>query len=275
MITHTLFLPIIFVTSFTVTTAANPLAVGKGMTMAWQYHDQYGQYIDQFNANAYLNWLYKPSPGVTKTQHIPMVWDPNTADYVMARPYYLSNTEVVVLFNECDAADGSQCVATPEQAAQKTRELQAAFPHVKYWVSPSTHCNEDNIEWNCHYDWLRDYMAACADCQIDAINGHHYDWGSPWPGRYCSFNRMRQHLDHFKSFGLPVWITEYGCITNSESERLRVYQEWDEYFEQDDQILASYPWTLYVPPEWDWWAWSNMVNEDGSLTALGTYYGLH
>jgi hypothetical protein len=189
----------------------------------------------------------------------------------MARPHYLSDTEVVVLFNECDAADGSQCVATPEQAAQKTLELQQAFPHVKYWVSPSTHCDRDNIWWNCHYDWLRRYMDACTNCRIDIINAQHY--GFEYNG--CDRRQMERHFDHFKSFGLPIWVTEYGCVTDDEAMRLRVYREWDEYFREDDQILASYPWTLYVPPEWGEWAWSNMVNEDGSLTPLGEWYQLN
>lgn len=254
-----IFLPIILLAALN-----NPITVGQGVTLVHQYDNEYGQYVSQFGGGAYINWLMKPSPGVFQTPHIPMVWCLSQAEQAIANPELLSNAEIVLLFNEPGTT--GQCDITPEQAAEVTLQLQATFPNIQYWGSPSTVCNEYNLPDGCDPDWLDEYLELCQGCKIDFIQAHHYDGF----GSSCSYSKMVAHLETFKSYGLPIWVTEFGCITPNEQQRLQAYEDWSTYFEADPQILAWFPWTVHV--DWPGWSQGNFVNDNGELTSLGKLY---
>jgi hypothetical protein len=269
VITHTLFLPIIFATSIVVTS----LEVGKGASIPWQLNE-FGPAVDELNASMYYNWHYRPTPGVVNTDHWPMAWCLPTARHLINHPEYLTDTKVLLLFNEPDAGD-LQCQATPEEAAQVTLELQQTFPHIQYWISPAIHCDWENISGNCAYDdWMRDYLVACEGCQIDALAGHHYDW---WP---CSTAKMLRHLERFKAYGFDVIISEYGCITDDRWLQVDRYNEWTEIFRNDPRVVAWMPWTTYSSGFGDFDKCSFIEPtglDDASyrLTPLGEWYQLN
>jgi hypothetical protein len=182
-----------------------------------------------------------------------------------------TDTDVLLLFNEPDAGS-LQCEATPEEAAQVTLELQRAFPHIKKWVSPAIHCDWENISGNCAYDdYMRDYLAACQGCQIDALAGHHYDW---WP---CSTAKMLRHLERFKAYGFDVIISEYGCITDDDRLQVERYNEWTQIYRDDPKVVAWMPWTTISQGFGDFDKCSmiqpDLLQSSGyRLTALGEWY---
>ena len=90
--------------------------------------------------------------------------------------------------------------------------------------------------------YLQNFMNACTDCGIQAINIHWYDTSS--------------NVDYFKSyvqqahnqFGLPVWITEFGTTDGNDQAFLTEVLPWLDsqsyvqkyaYFMAKDGVLLS------------------------------------
>jgi hypothetical protein len=214
--------------------------------------------LDVMKVNCYYTWGLTPAPN-TSAQFIPMIRDFGMADKVLANPTLLAGQDVVMLFNECDACvNCGQCVGTPEQAAAKTLQLQAALPG-RQWIAPAVH------NWGSP-GWIDEYMAACQDCQIDAIAIHYYSW---YP---CQTDDFIAYVESFKRFGQQLWLTEYGCLAADPAYRLRYYRDW--YCQAEAMGAGTImPWVENVPSDWPyWWRWGNFANEDNTLTELGQWY---
>ena len=255
-----IFLPIILSTVMTTTIQArpvDPLALGKCMSLPLP--DRVAN-LEALNVDCFYTWHYRYVGPETEAQFIPMVWGMSQGEAVLADPDLLDDSEIVLLFNECDAPNESQCIATPQEAAEMTLRLQAAFPD-RLWGSPAVH------NWGVDQQWLDKYMQACDGCKIDFIAVHYYSW-SP-----CDSKDFRNYVRSFKRFDRPIWLTEYGCLSPNVAERVSYYQDWYDIASRDRDIIAVFPWTEGLPVDWPYWTrWGIFVNNDNTLTELGEWY---
>lgn len=232
------------------------IALGKCISLP---HDNRVKNLNKLGVNCFYNWHYK-HPGYHIPIHfIPMVRTESMAHQLLNNIDYASNYHIWLLFNECDAPlTAGQCKMIPEQAADITRQLQNKFPEVQYWVAPAVH----NFGRD---DWLDEYLRYCTDCQIDGLAIHYYGYLS------CDTQDFINYLNSFKRFNKPIWMTEYGCI--KETDYLRYYQEWTNILEANPDVLAWFPWTEYVPDDWMGAVWAkNFVDINNNLTPLGEWY---
>jgi hypothetical protein len=110
---------------------------------------------------------------------------------------------------------------------------------------------------------------------VDAIALHSYT---------CYGRYLKDHLDLYRPFGKPLWLTEFACSDASTPERLDAsgqmayMREAVPLLEQDPDV-AYYAWFSYFGDEWEEAIWegtngdAGLVNPDGSLSELGALYG--
>lgn len=215
--------------------------------------------LEQLNVDCFYTWRLPSELPPAGIKRIAMVWNLGLAERVLNEPAILDGYDIILLFNECDDTGGGQCIATPQQAAQMTLKLQAAFPN-RLWGSPAVH------NWG-QSGWLDSYLQACNNCQIDFLAIHYYDW------QPCRTNEFLDYVNSFKHYGKPIWLTEYGCLSPNPAYRLSYYREWYQLAKADDDILAIFPWTEGLPESWpDWWRWGIFVDNNNKLTELGQWY---
>ncbi|CAE7497109.1 asl1, partial [Symbiodinium sp. CCMP2456] len=59
--------------------------------------------------------------------------------------------------------------------------------------------------------WLRDFFEACQGCKVDAVAFHTYT---------CHGKYLKDHIEQYKVFGKPLWLTEFACSEAASRERL-------------------------------------------------------
>ncbi len=176
----------------------------------------YGQHSDADlrSLSAGIGWWYNWSPRPEGTlsagaaalvEFVPMIWggsfDPATlAAQVPASAKYL------LTFNEPNF--GTQSNLTPQQAAAlwpkveafaKSRGLKIVSPGLNY-------CGGNCINTN-PFDWLDQFFAACANCQVDYVAAHWYA---------CSTSALTDYLAQYQSkYRKPLWLTEFSCLDDS------------------------------------------------------------
>jgi len=200
---------------------------------------------------------------------VPMVW--GSRDIAKLEASGLPRGSSALLgFNEPNFAN--QANLSPQQAASLWPRVQqlAAAAGIHTLVSPA-------VGFSTSYDpvqWLRDFMAACRGCKVDAVAFHSYTCYGKW---------LKEHLDKFRVFGKPIWITEMACSDPQSPERLSMdgqmayMREAVPLLERDPDV-QMYAWFSYFKDQWRFpiVAGSNgdagLVHADGSLSRLGQLY---
>lgn len=237
-------------------TQTDPLALGKCISLhdPARYED-----VDRLGVDCYYTWRLPADPLPTKAKRIAMIWGLSLAETVLNNPAILDDYDTILLFNECDTTDNSQCIATPLEAAEMTLRLQAVLPN-KVWISPAVH------NWGVA-GWLDQYLDFCTECQIDGIAIHYYSWEP------CNTSQFRAYINSFDRFNKPILVTEYGCMSPIEANRLYFYKEWYNILKNKDNVLAVFPWTSSLPDTWPIeWRWGSFIDNSNELTALGAWY---
>jgi len=173
-------------------------------------------------------------------------------------------------FNEPNFRE--QADLSPEQAALlwPRMELLAKQAGIDTLVSPAMGFSNrrDPIRW------LRDFFRACAGCKVDAVAFHSYTCYGRW---------LKEHLDRFRVFGKPIWLTEFACSEASSPERLSASGQMAYMKEaipllEHDSDVQKYAWFSYFEDEWAFPIVhgrngdAGLVHGDGTLSELGELY---
>lgn len=114
--------------------------------------------------------------------------------------------------------------------------------------------------------WFEDFMAqvAAKSLRVDFVAVHWYGWNA---GSCDNAKELESYLTWAEKFKKPIWITEFGCMNQSNPSAEVVknfYAAAIEMFGRHSSVerYAWYPWNA-----------NNDLVASGNLTALGTAFG--
>ncbi|CAJ1417638.1 unnamed protein product [Effrenium voratum] len=221
-------------------------------------------------------WGYKITDGpdlsvweMAGVDFIPMVWGHGTIPLAEADGLP-KGSKALLGFNEPNFPD--QANLDPYWAAQHWPDVEklAAANNISYIVSPAL-----NYHWSFDpIDWLYQFFAICEGCKVDAVALHVFS---------CYAAGLKYHLDRYRVFGKPLWVTEIACSDPASPERLSAegqmayMKEAIPLLEADDDV-EMYAWFSYFKDEWahpivngengD----AGIVFPNGTLSPLGELY---
>ena len=211
----------------------------------------------RLGASWWYNWTL--SPGSCKTnEFVPMI-----AGKAEKTPAAVSSAltklksagyRTVLGFNEPNKAD--QANLTVAQVIELWPSL-TADPEVRVG-SASTSADAKA--------WFEDFMAqvAAKSLRVDFVAVHWYGWNA---GSCDNAKELESYLTWAEKFKKPIWITEFGCMNQSNPSADVVknfYAAAIEMFGRHSSVerYAWYPWNT-----------NNELVMSGNLTALGTAFG--
>jgi hypothetical protein len=110
-------------------------------------------------------------------------------------------------------------------------------------------------------------LNANTSLRADALAIHWYGWNAG----SCDANasQLESYIKWAEGFSgaRPIWITEWGCLNQSAPDEQTVVK----FYNAALGVFARHP----RIQRYAWYPWSanlHLVNDDGSLTALGTAY---
>jgi hypothetical protein len=214
----------------------------------------------------WYDWSTQGSGGASGIAFVPMIW--GSADLNGPIP---PASAYVLGFNEPNFK--AQSNLTPQQAAADWPKVEAlAKPLDIPLVSPAVNfCGSSTNSSGCSdpqvtdpYTWIRDFFAACTGCEVDYVAVHWYNCDLPSLQGYIDGNG---NLQGFVQFGKPIWLTEFSCDgTHPVADQQKYMEAAVPYLESNPHVFR-YSWfsSSAIAP-------AQLMNPDGSLTALGTTY---
>jgi hypothetical protein len=208
----------------------------------------------------WYNWSLSRTGGNTGIEFVPMVWGSSTVNGTIP-----SGSTYLLGFNEPNFKAQSNLTALAAAMAWPTLTANAGRAGVPIVVGPglnfcgpASSCNGTDP-----YVYLKDFTAACTNCQIDHIAVHWYD-NFPSLRAYIESNAS---LEGWVQFGKPIWLTEFslgGSATVAQQEAFM--REAIPYLESQPNVFR-YSWFSADPiPN------ARLINSDGTPTALGQVY---
>jgi hypothetical protein len=189
-----------------------------------------------------------------------MIWGSSSVNSALP-----GGAKFLLTFNEPNFH--AQSNLTAKEAASYWPELEskakaAGIPLVSpgmNFCGPAAECNGTDP-----YRYLRDFFAACSNCQVDYVAVHWYN---------CDLPSLKDYLEPggslggFEEFGKPIWLTEFSCDTKASVANQEAYMRAAiPYLEQNPHVFR-YSWFSANPiPN------AKLMNSDGSPTALGEVY---
>lgn len=213
-----------------------------------------------------LSWYY----GWTRTaqecdgggEFVPMIWghakipQHGEQDPDMIRDHISSfvdkGYEYVLGFNE----PGNENQANISVA--KALELWPAFMNPDIQVgSPATTGNAKGRAW------MDAFMAGVEDrgLRVDFIAIHWYGWNE---GSCEKTIQLERYIEWAEQWGLPIWLTEWGCghDSNPDAETVENFYAASLEMFKDHPLVERYAW-------YPWIEHNELVNGEGALTPLG------
>ena len=112
--------------------------------------------------------------------------------------------------------------------------------------------------------WLQDFMtqAQANGLRVDFIAMHWYGWNAG----SCTAGSLEGAINWAQQWGLPVWITEFGCMGSSNPDE----QTLLDFFPAAVAMIAGHP----LVERYAWYPWNdyNHLYLDGAITPLGELY---
>ncbi|MFZ5892459.1 MAG: glycosyl hydrolase [Myxococcota bacterium] len=206
----------------------------------------------------WYNWAISGTGAGSGIEFVPMVWGSGSVNANLP-----TGAKFLLTFNEPNFH--AQANLTAQQAASywPTLEAKAAgIPLVSpamNFCGPAANCNGTNP-----YQYLKDFFAACTNCQVDYVAVHWYNCDLPSLRDYLE---PGGNLEGFEQFGKPIWLTEFSCDENASVEAQETFMRAAiPYLEQSTKVFR-YSWFSANPiPN------AKLINSDGSPTALGRVY---
>lgn len=227
-----------------------------------------GNKLDHAEVNAQLTWWYRwnvSAQGVgAGLEFVPMIAN-GGAKVDDASKAIRPDAKYLLGYNEPNFM--SQANLTPQQAAADWPTVEAvAKAHNLKIVSPAVnYCGDDKTGTGpCNgtnpATYLKDFFAACSNCQVDYVAVHWYN---------CDGASLKQYLDMFKQFNRPIWLTEFACAYGGDTS----VAGQEKYMREAIPILEAradvfrYAWFSADPiPN------ARLLNADGSPNELGKLY---
>jgi len=198
----------------------NPLK-GVGSTSPF---DHCGE-MDRLNVSWYYNWrpasLCIPIP---TAQFIPMIW---SDFFIPLLPLVNSSGAPLLLtFNEPDL----------ESQSNMSVELAVSlWPLIERGVNPRMKISSPAPTSSpAGQRWLLKFMNECVHCRVDVIALHYYN--------ACDVETFFAFLNSWASFGLPLWLTEFDCIAQSEEENMKFARSVIPLLAERAPLLQRYAW---------------------------------
>ena len=207
----------------------------------------------------WYNWAIAGSaaPGI---EFVPMMWGKNDASKAVP-----SGARFLLTFNEPNFHAQSNITAQAAADLWPMVEAQARAAGVPI-VSPGMNfCGPaENCNGTSPYGYLKDFFAACTDCQVDYVAVHWYNCDLPSLKDYLEPGGS---LEGFEQFERPIWLTEFSCNPDASLAEQEAYmREAVPYLEANSHVLR-YSWFSADPiPK------AKLVADDGTPTALGSVY---
>jgi len=205
----------------------------------------------------YYNWLMS---GADDLEFVPMM----SSKFHVGLPLP-AGAKYLLTFNEPNFHAQSNLTAQAAadlwpsvEAAAHAAGVPIASPAVNF-CEPASDCNATSP-----YEYLKDFFAACSDCQVDYVSAHWY---------HCDLASLRDYLEPggslegFEQFGKPIWLTEFSCDASASVADQEAYMRAAvPYLEQNPHVYR-YAWFSADPiPN------AKVMNNDGSPNALGDVY---
>ena len=227
-----------------------------------------GNKLDNAEVNAQLTWWYKwglSAQGVgAGLEFVPMIPD-SGVKVDDANKAIRPDAKFLLGYNEPNFM--SQANLTAQQAAADWPTVEAvAKAHNLKIVSPAVnYCGDDKTGTGpCNgtnpATYLKDFFAACTNCQVDYVAVHWYN---------CDGASLKSYLDMFKQFNRPIWLTEFACAYGGDTS----VAGQEKYMREAIPILEArtdvfrYSWFSADPiPN------ARLLNADGSPNDLGKIY---
>ncbi|HTQ03754.1 MAG TPA: glycoside hydrolase family protein [Polyangiaceae bacterium] len=209
------------------------------------------------NVAWWYDWSMK---GAGSVEFVPMVW--GQSDAATAVP---AGAKYLLTFNEPNFH--SQSNLTPQAAAAlwPTVQANARAAHVPIvspamnFCGPASDCNGTDP-----YQYLKDFFAACADCEVDYVAVHWYNCDLPSLKDYLEPGGS---LEGFEQFDKPIWLTEFSCDDKASAADQEAYMRAAVPYLEANPHVFRYSWFSADPiPN------AKLVAADGSPTALGQVY---
>jgi hypothetical protein len=208
----------------------------------------------------WYNWAMKGS-GDNGVEFVPMMWGKTDVNTAVA-----AGASFLLTFNEPNFHAQSNITAEDAAALWPKVEEQAHAAGVPIvspgmnFCGPADACNNGTSP----YDYLRDFFAACSDCQVDYVAVHWYNCDLPSLQDYLEPGGS---LEGFEQFGKPIWLTEFSCDGKaSVADQEKYMREAVPYLEASSHVFR-YSWFSADPiPN------AKLIADDGSPTALGNVY---
>jgi hypothetical protein len=181
--------------------------------------------MDRLNVSWYYNWLSTSHcTPIPTAQFIPMIW----SDYFIPQ-LPLANSSgapLLLTFNEPDL--DSQSNMTVELAV-------SLWPVIERGVNPRMKISSPAPTSSpAGQRWLLQFMNKCMHCRVDVIALHYYN--------ACDVEAFFAFLNSWASFGLPLWLTEFDCMAQSEEENMKFARSVIPLMAERAPLLQRYAW---------------------------------
>ena len=208
----------------------------------------------------WYDWSLTGGGGNTGIQFVPMIWGSSTVNGTIP-----AGSKFVLGFNEPNFH--TQSNLTPQAAAAAWPALQAnaraagaaiVSPAMNF-CGPAASCNGTDP-----YQYLKDFFAACTDCQVDYVAVHWYNCDLPSLKDYLEPGGS---LEGFEQFGKPIWLTEFSCDGTATAAQQETFMRAAIPYLEGNPHVFRYSWFSASPiPN------AVLMNSDGSPNALGQVY---
>ena len=214
----------------------------------------------------YYNWKQTPSSGCASTgiPFVPMIWGHSNEVSASAISSAVSSFVTkgygfVLGFNEPD--NSTQSNITVATAVS----LWPSFNNSAIQLgTPGTQANSTGQTW---FTSFMGSVNGSTTLHADFIAIHWYGWNAGSCDAAASqFESYIKYAEGF-SGNRPLWITEWGCLNNSAPDAQTVLN----FYKGALAVFAKHPRVA----RYSWYPWSTnneLVNSDGTLTALGNAY---
>jgi hypothetical protein len=208
----------------------------------------------------WYDWSLTGGGANTGIQFVPMIWGSSTVNGAIP-----AGSKFVLGFNEPNFH--AQSNLTPQAAAAAWPALQAnaraagaaiVSPAMNF-CGPAASCNGTDP-----YQYLKDFFAACTNCQVDYVAVHWYNCDPPSLKDYLEPGGS---LEGFEQFGKPIWLTEFSCDGSATAAQQETFMRAAIPYLEGNPHVFRYSWFSASPiPN------AVLMNGDGSPNALGQVY---
>ena len=208
----------------------------------------------------WYDWGAQPSGAKVGVEFVPMIWGASGVNAALP-----AGSKFMLTFNEPNFL--AQSNLTPQMAASywptlTSKAAAAGVPIVGpglNFCGPARACNGTDP-----YQYLQDFLGACAGCQVDYVAVHWYN---------CDLPSLRDYLEPggnlpgWEQFGKPIWLTEFSCDTTATAAQQEAFMRAAIPYLESNPKVFRYSWFSADPiPN------AKLVNADGTPTALGQVY---